>query len=162
MGMYGIDPEETAGVLDDHAEWDAAQLMRDLNARLNRAESVLARVEAYALSRCKSDYMNVASASWIIHLIETYGQQGSGDPEVTEDASEQNSAPSEKGVKISFYLDGEDPVIHILPAVPREGDGIHFNEKHYRIVGVQWNLTHYHEKGTDVDVIADSIANLSS
>lgn len=156
MGMVGIDPEETAEALDSHAEWDAAQLMRDLNARLNRAESVIARVKEYALSRCNSEYMNVASASWVIHLIETYGQQGSDDPEVDEKVPEQNSAPSEDGVRISFYFDGEDPVIHTLPAVPREGEGIHFNDKHYVVDGVQWNVTHYHPNGTDVDVMADS------
>ena len=162
MGMYGIDPEETADALDDHAEWDAAQLMRDLNVRLNRAESVIARVKEYALSRCNNDYMNVASASWIVHLAETYGQQDSSDPEVVEGASKEDSTSPENGVRISFYLDGEDPAVHTLPSVPKEGEGLHFNEKHYLVVGVQWNLTHYHPNGTDVDVIADSTANLSS
>lgn len=49
MSMIGIDPEETAQALDDHAEFAAAELMRDLGAENSalrvRLNAVLALCE---------------------------------------------------------------------------------------------------------------------
>ena len=41
MSMYGKDPHETADVLDAHAEWNAANLMREMAARIADLEKQL-------------------------------------------------------------------------------------------------------------------------
>jgi hypothetical protein len=42
MSMYGIDPEKTADVLDTHAEFAAATLMREMAARITTLEAQVA------------------------------------------------------------------------------------------------------------------------
>lgn len=44
MSMIGIDAEETAQALDDHAEFAAAELMRDLDSRLAQAQAESSRL----------------------------------------------------------------------------------------------------------------------
>lgn len=46
MSMYGKDPEETAAVLDAHAEFGAADLMREMAARITTLETTLATARA--------------------------------------------------------------------------------------------------------------------
>ncbi|WP_345633776.1 hypothetical protein [Streptomyces lacrimifluminis] len=44
MSMIGIDAEETAQALDSHAEFAAAELMRDLDSRLTQAQAEVGRL----------------------------------------------------------------------------------------------------------------------
>jgi len=58
MSMIGIDPEETAQALDDHAEFAAAELMRSLDAENSRLRVRLNAV----LSLCeKADEKGITS-----------------------------------------------------------------------------------------------------
>lgn len=41
MSMYGIDPHDTADTLEAHAEWDAANLMRQMADRISHLENRL-------------------------------------------------------------------------------------------------------------------------
>ncbi|MGW7505961.1 hypothetical protein ACWGIR_31175 [Streptomyces albidoflavus] len=44
MGMIGIDPSETADALDGHAEFAAAELMRELDSRLTETKTQVTRL----------------------------------------------------------------------------------------------------------------------
>ena len=44
MSLIGIDPAETADALDDHAEWAAANLMRELDSRIREEQVKVMRL----------------------------------------------------------------------------------------------------------------------
>ncbi|RZF02928.1 hypothetical protein [Streptomyces albidoflavus] len=86
MSMIGIDPGETADALDDHAEFAAAELMRELDSRLTETKTQVTRLRQI-ISHLMTNPLDQREATYLTSDIDAQ----TGIVEILDGANDQTT-----------------------------------------------------------------------